>query len=74
MDVCEQDAAVRPKREEVTRRWTILQNEIQTYYASQTINRIIKQKRMGRAGHGRDEKHIQNSIQETRREETIWEI
>jgi len=52
-----------PKREEVAGGWRILHNEeLNNFYASPNIIRVIKEDEMYGAysTHGRDEKYIQN--------------
>jgi hypothetical protein len=40
-----------PKRQEVTGGWRRLHEEVRNLYASPNIIRVIKSRRMGRAGH-----------------------
>jgi hypothetical protein len=50
-----------PNREEVAGGWRRLhKEELHNLYASPNIIRVIKSRRMEWAGHGRDEKCIQN--------------
>jgi hypothetical protein len=52
---------VGPKRDEVTGGWRILHNdELHNLYSLPNIIRMIKSRKMRWAGHGEDEKCIQN--------------